>query len=239
MCTITYIPFDEKSFVVTDNRDEAVGREALLPEMYEELGAKLYYPRDVVAGGTWIGVSDRKNLVCLMNGAFSRHKRKASYRKSRGLVVKELLASEDLIQAAKDYDLEGIEQFFALMFSWKDDVKVYELIWDGEKKHLNEVDATEPKIWSAAMTYGEEQRLEREEFLATFLEKHIESGLSPQDIIDFHHLEGNDEREGMVIRRGVLQTTSISQFRNLDSEASFYFKSLVDEREQEEILVDL
>src|SRR5690625_7813334 len=86
MCTITYIPNPEKesSFFVTDNRDESVNRPAKFPEIYREYGVSLYYPKDLEKGGTWFGVSDKKRMMCLMNGAFSKYKRKPPYRKSRG-----------------------------------------------------------------------------------------------------------------------------------------------------------
>jgi hypothetical protein len=50
--------------------------------------------------------------MALMNGAFSRHERKPFYRKSRGLVVKEILSSKELDQYLIKYDFTGIEPFY-------------------------------------------------------------------------------------------------------------------------------
>ncbi|MFD2433530.1 NRDE family protein [Mesonia maritima] len=79
MCTITFIPLlkEEKGFVVTSNRDESANRKTLPPKVVEEKGVKLLYPKDEVAGGTWIGASGKKRLICLMNGAFKPHQRKS------------------------------------------------------------------------------------------------------------------------------------------------------------------
>ena len=56
MCTITFIPKSNNDFILTSNRDEAPGRETFPPEIYEEEGVKLLYPKDALAGGTWIGL---------------------------------------------------------------------------------------------------------------------------------------------------------------------------------------
>src|SRR5699024_12405831 len=98
--TITYIPRTgkNKGFTVTDNRDESVNRPADLPKVYKEYGTQLFYPKDKKAGGTWIGLSKQNRLITLMNGAFTQHKRQKSYRKSRGVVVKELLALNDVLK---------------------------------------------------------------------------------------------------------------------------------------------
>ena len=86
MCTITFIPKTNNDFILTSNRDEAPGRETFPPEIYEEDAVELLYPKDAVAGGTWIGASNKKRIVCLMNGGFVSHKRKAFYRQLLQLV---------------------------------------------------------------------------------------------------------------------------------------------------------
>ena len=89
MCTVTILPLKgHNSFVLTSNRDEATGRQTLPPKTYEVAGSKMAFPKDVLAGGTWLGVSDRKRAICLLNGAFKKHERKLPYGKSRGVVVK-------------------------------------------------------------------------------------------------------------------------------------------------------
>ena len=53
------------------------------------------FPKDAAAGGTWIGVSEKKRLICLLNGGFTAHTREESYRLSRGVVVTQLLSAEN------------------------------------------------------------------------------------------------------------------------------------------------
>ncbi|MFT5892888.1 MAG: hypothetical protein ACI9Y7_003003, partial [Dokdonia sp.] len=35
MCTVTYIPKGNSNFILTSNRDEAVGRTTLVPDFYD------------------------------------------------------------------------------------------------------------------------------------------------------------------------------------------------------------
>ncbi len=67
MCTIT-VHREEKSLLVTMNRDEAKTRaEERPPELREEAGVSWLGPADGNRGGTWMGVSDHGVVACLMN----------------------------------------------------------------------------------------------------------------------------------------------------------------------------
>lgn len=240
MCTITFIPDNNKrnAFFVTSNRDESKNRPAKMPQIYTEYNAQLFYPKDERAGGTWIGASNRKRLICLMNGAFSRHEHKLKYRKSRGTVVKELLASSDILVAIENYEFEGIEPFFIILFAWKAGTEVFELIWDGTTVHFNSKDETKPGIWCAAMTYDKKQHKERQSGFEIFLEKHKNNEITPEMVWNFHHSNGDENEEGLIINRGELRTTSISQFRHTSEEKlSFRFENLISgEESQKEII---
>jgi|SRR5699024_5131536 len=234
MCSLTYIPQAENTtnFILTDNRDESVNRPAEFPQVYEELNSQLFYPKDKKAGGTWFGISKQKRAMALLNGAFKRHKRAVSYRKSRGLVVKELLAAKDLMKTIEDYDFSGIEAFFGIIFSWEKEMKIIEIIWDGEKKHLNKKDAIKPHIWSSAMTFSLEEHTEKEIKFHQFLEKNQFAENFPALLWDFHQ----SKEAGMVLDYGVLKTTSISCF--IKDEESYYFKykDLITKDEQEDLI---
>lgn len=241
MCTITYLPNlkNKTDFIVTDNRDEAVNRPAEFPKTYKEYNTELFYPQDTRAKGTWFGVSRKKQLMALMNGAFKRHERKISYAKSRGVVVKDLIASDDIIKAAENYDFTGIEAFFGIVFSWKEKREVFEIIWDEKQLYINQKDADQPKIWSAAMTYSEEQHQKRINYFETFLKENANQQELIADLVwDFHHRKGDDQEEGMIIDRGFLKTTSISQFsRYADGEKYFHYKDLISGKEQENEII--
>jgi uncharacterized protein with NRDE domain len=71
MCTVTITPLKgQNSFVLTSNRDESPARETLPPKLYDIEGLKMAFPKDVLAGGTWLGISESKRVICLLNGEF-------------------------------------------------------------------------------------------------------------------------------------------------------------------------
>jgi hypothetical protein len=114
-----------------------------------EHGVDLLYPRDEEAGGTWIGSSYDSRLLCLLNGGFENHERKLPYRKSRGLIVTELLAAPELSVALEAIGLEDIEPFTLVTVEWKDELTLGEFVWDGAKKHRKLL-SIGAQIWSSS-----------------------------------------------------------------------------------------
>ncbi len=97
MCTVTYLPIGNDQFILTSNRDESPMRKTIAPKKYDEQGIALVYPKDELAGGTWIGLSEKNRLVCLLNGGFEIHERKGPYAMSRGLIVRKILSAENSV----------------------------------------------------------------------------------------------------------------------------------------------
>lgn len=236
MCTLTYVPNleNKQNFMLVDNRDEAVNRPAEFPQTYRELDTQLFYPKDIQAGGTWFGISVKKRAIALMNGAFKRHRRKTSYQKSRGIVVKELLAADNLKQTIDHYNFEKIEAFYGVIFSWNDQIEILEVIWDGEELHLNKKDPTEPHIWSSAMTFSPEEHEKKKVQFDRFMENNFSYEELQEKLWDFHQSEEN----GMILDYGQLKTTSISRFiKNDNSKNHFRFKNLITGEKQEDFIL--
>ena len=210
MCTVTFLPRSLDAFVLTSNRDEAPLRNTIPPEIYSEKNTNLLYPKDEVAGGTWIGVSSQKRLICLLNGGFTAHEREEQYRMSRGIIVKELLTSERADHTIKNFDFNGIEPFTIIMVNWKDSLELHELVWDGNLAHFTEKPLA-PHIWSSSLLYTENVKKEREKWFSDFVFKN----LSPSEakILDFHKTAGSGNKEnGIIMNRGFVKTKSITQF---------------------------
>ncbi|MAP79776.1 MAG: hypothetical protein CL526_01685 [Aequorivita sp.] len=209
MCTVTFIPQNATNFTLTSNRDEAPGRETKMPQIYTEDGIKLMYPKDAVAGGTWIGVSDKNRIVTLMNGGFKPHKRQPYYRKSRGLVVKDLLETTDLKREIKNYNFDEIEPFTAVLVEWDNNLQLYQLVWDGAKYHFSE-EPLAPQIWSSSPLYSQEMKKMRESWFSEFLFKTVNP--TADEILQFHKSAGNDDLStNLIIDRGFVKTKSITQ----------------------------
>lgn len=209
MCTITFIPKSDQDFILTSNRDEAPGRNTFPPRFYEEEGVELLYPKDAVAGGTWIGASEKNRIVCLMNGGFVPHKRKEFYGKSRGVVVKDFLKAEEMKPLLKVYDFSEIEPFTAIIIEWAKKLKLYSVVWDGEILHESE-EPLVPQIWSSSPLYPNDLKLKRETWFLEFLNSTQDASAS--DMLSFHKTAGDgDLNSDLIIDRGFVRTKSITQ----------------------------
>jgi len=208
MCTVTYIPLGKNDFILTSNRDEAPLRKTISPKKYIEDGVELTYPKDEVAGGTWIGLSEKKRLICLLNGGFVKHERKESYKVSRGVVVKQFLTVDNVVEVIENYDFENIEPFTIVLVDWKETLVAYELVWDGGIKHFKELDQT-PKIWSSATLYNQEMKELRVGWFNDWLAKTNE--FTQDNILKFHQSE-KEEYPGFSfkMKRDIVETVSVT-----------------------------
>lgn len=223
MCTISLVPLniEENSFVLTFNRDEAINRGTLAPDFEEINGSRLIMPRDKKAGGTWIGGSTHKRVVCLMNGEFKPHQRKENYRLSRGIIVKNFLSAEKGVSAIEDYNLNGVEAFTLILADWKEGLDFFEVVWDEKKKHFRKLEA-KPQIWSSSPLYSEDMKKRREDWF-----KDIQGDLGAEKLLDFHQNAGvGDKEQDLIIDRGFLKTQSISQIITQTSKINFWYKDL-------------
>jgi len=220
MCTVTFVPLGGKNFVLTSNRDVSYKRApASPPEIHVEHGVELLYPRDEEAGGTWIGSSYDNRLLCLLNGGFENHVRKLPYRKSRGLIVTELLAASDLSSALKSIDLEDIEPFTLVTVEWKNDLALGEFVWDGLKKHLK-ILPIEANIWSSSTLFDPAMRETRKQW---FEDWKSHGDFNPESILEFHKTAGRgDDNVGVVLKRRQVGTVSITQFTNREPSGFWY-----------------
>ncbi|MBC7867615.1 MAG: NRDE family protein, partial [Gloeobacteraceae cyanobacterium ES-bin-316] len=147
MCTVVFIPGREKIYLGS-LRDESPKRpRALVPEVYTAGSTSYVAPKDPMASGTWVGASDTGNAIVLLNGGFENHQRKSYYRKSRGLIVSELLASELPVVEWSLIDMQDIEPFTLIVWS---DKNLFELVLDRKERHRTRLDVTQPHIWSSS-----------------------------------------------------------------------------------------
>ncbi|MGB8705751.1 MAG: NRDE family protein [Gillisia sp.] len=209
MCTVTLTALNApQKFVLTSNRDEAKQRETLPPSFEEYQGVKLLFPKDRVAGGTWLGISKHKRVLCLLNGEFVTHKRQPPYRKSRGLIVKDWLASQNIQKEIQEYNLQKIEPFTLIIADWQQKLKFMEFVWDGKNKHFRDL-PLETHIWSSSPLYTPEMKKMRESWFEDFL---LKKEITPDKLWEFHHSAGKEDKEtGLIMERPYVRTQSISQ----------------------------
>lgn len=224
MCTVTYLPLSNKGFILTSNRDEQKTRITLPPKKYLEDGIDLVYPKDKLAGGTWIGTSSKKRLICVLNGAFEKHKRKTSYKKSRGVIAKEILKVDNLSTYIENLNLEDIEPFTAVIVEWCDEnLSLFELVWDDDKKHFSKL-KNEPKIWSSSTLYTKEIRKVRKDWFQQWADL---NDFSRESILQFHHLEDGDREQSILMKRAYVETLSITSVKKEGAEVDMRYEDLI------------
>ena len=223
MCTVTIFPKGKSDFILTSNRDESPSRISSIPQFYEVNSMKLLFPKDERSGGTWIGVSEKNRVVCMMNGGFARHERQLEYRLSRGLVTKDYLISDSITKSLNDYDLVGIEPFTMVVADWNDALRFFELVWDGVQKHVAEL-PLEAKIWSSSTLYSEAMKQERQHWFDDFK---VQNELSAPSFLKFHKTAGmGNDYYGVVMDRGFVKTTSITQVEKCDLAIKMHYENL-------------
>jgi len=199
MCTliVAHRTIDGTPLLVADNRDERFDRPEEEAKWWrpEIDGPKIWSPRDLEAGGTWIGWSEYGVFAGLTN----RHgHRPDPDRRSRGEVVLEALMYQDAFEGAKtiaDWDAGDINPFHLIVA----DLKRAFLVWHtGSSIEIEELGPgvhvlTERSLGaaeSAREDYVLEQvdRLQRE---GLFDQEHLAALLSTQRGMGFDDVRVN------------------------------------------------
>lgn len=225
MCTVTYLPLGNNDFILTSNRDESPIRKTIPPKDYLEEGVELKYPKDELAGGTWVGLSERKRLVCLLNGGFKNHTRNHYYKMSRGVIVKNILSADNAVNYIDEFDFTDVEPFTLILVDYNTQLETYELVWDGVNKNFTKL-AQEPKIWSSSTLYTDEMKALRKIWFADFLKKN--PTFYQEEIIKFHENENLGISEtSPKMKRKFVETVSITSVKKEKSSVNMLYKDLL------------
>lgn len=225
MCTVTFIPKDNGDFSLVSNRDEAPGRETLPPHTYEIEGVSCLFPKDELAGGSWIGVSGRNRGVCLLNGGFNSHGR-SNFGRSRGLIVLDLLVAENTRVFLNQLQLENIEPFTIIAIDWNSGLELVECVWDGQHKYIKQMPIA-PRVWSSRQLYTTEVAHKREQWFAEFLKQQT---VDIKQQLNFHKSGGiGDPENDLVMNRRFVRTKSISCFSKNEAKVFFRYENLANE----------
>jgi uncharacterized protein with NRDE domain len=209
MCTVSYVK-TAAGVVITSNRDEHVLRSAEFPQTLLVNGNPITFPKDPMAGGTWFALAhETGRVVVLLNGAEHKHERASSYRKSRGLVLLDLISAEaDVCSHWQLYDLHQIEPFTLVVY---ENNALYQLRWDGNSKSIKSLDTSISYIWSSATLYSPEVRAQRQSWFAEFLDQNTTR--TPADMMRFHASSPTSDKQSNLVmeRTPELKTISITQ----------------------------
>ncbi len=232
MCTVTYTPPTQRNaFMLTSNRDEKEFWPTLPPDIYWYGDSKLVFPKDEIAGGSWIAINDKRNINCLLNGGFIPHQKQEHHTKSRGTVLLDFTRSALTAHAYfSQTELHNVEPFTIVALTYNEDIvqDITEFVWDGNDKHFRQIDIYTPHIWSSVTLYTEEQRKTKKEWFERFY-KQYKDVITNESIVDFHSGYHINNHPGNIIieRDGGLKTVSISQVSFLNGKLQMDYYDLL------------
>ena len=227
MCTVSFV-VSNKKIIITSNRDEKVIRPAIEPKNYLINNKKISFPKDPKAGGTWYAIDENANVLVLLNGAEEKHIVKSPYRKSRGLIVLDIISNNSSILAWNEIDLINIEPFTLVLFY---NQELYQLRWNGINKETTHLNNSKNYIWSSATLYDKENRANRSTWFYNYLD--TKQSVNEVEMLDFHrYTEKNNSENGLVINRNeTMKTLSITQTVIEKNKVVMIYSDLINQNE--------
>lgn len=223
MCTVTYIPVKDTVFL-TSNRDEKNWRSpALVPEIFDFSSGRILFPKDGDAGGTWIAAHENGNVVIFLNGGLQAHIPAPPYRKSRGVILLDLIDHSTPYNSFLAINLNNIEPFTAIIL---DNNNLFECRWDGKTKHFKDLDKNAPYIWSSVTLYNDTIIEKRNNWFNDWLNKNSEP--SQEDILNFHQFtgDGDSHNDLKMNREGKVYTVSVTSIASSNTSLSMKYLDL-------------
>ncbi len=226
MCTVSFVRVND-AVIITSNRDEHVQREnAAAPGFYLLQNKKIIFPKDARAGGTWFAAGNNGVVAVLLNGAFKKHTAQPPYRKSRGLILLEIIEADEPLSFFKTINLDNIEPFTVVLYHFG---LLHELRWDGNDRHEKALDIAGNYIWSSATLYTDEVIEHRKNLFDRFI--HSTDVITAATVHDFHASNNGDDENGFVISRQTgMKTFSITQVVVQNDAVNFSHADLLQEK---------
>ena len=218
MCTVTLVP-NNKNFILTSNRDEAIGRETLPIDCYQINDTRMLFPKDQVAGGTWIAANHHGVTVCLLN--HYQFEQLEAYKTwiSRGEMVREFATTTDLTQAEQRFNALDLEDYRAFrMFIIVQNGDNLLCVWDGHSARV-EVNVNTPKS-SSSVDAKHVKSLRKN----LFVDMKLVESKNTDDYLKYHtsHLPSRS-KESVCMHRDDANTVSLSYVRVSGSSVSFRY----------------
>lgn len=232
MCTVSFVS-GKNCVIITSNRDEHIQRKnAAAPAVEIRNNKKIIFPKDAKAGGTWFAAAGNSNVAVLLNGAFVKHTANPPYRKSRGLILLDIIESDNPFLFFKQVGLQQIEPFTVVLYQAG---LLYELRWDGTSKYDKLLTVSGNYIWSSATLYTDDIIAERKDKFDKFISNN--ENITVEMIHNFHNSNQGDEENGFIIDRDTgMKTFSISQAVIGPKQIEFLHDDLLQNKQQHEIL---
>ncbi len=233
MCLVSYTPTKE-GYLLCSNRDESPLRHTnvLTKKEISDL-LTIVSPMDT-RGGSWIFSASDGRTICVLNGAFKRHRRLVPYRLSRGIMMRHYFDYPSTKDFIANFDFNNIEPFTMVIVDSKG---IYEFRWDGFIKHVEILNKNKAYNWSSCTLYDDEVILKRQvEFNRLLSES--SSRINELKKIHLEGKIGDSTNDFVMDRNGIVSTISLTQVEKLEKSISIYFNDLIS-GESRELHLDL
>ena len=226
MCTVSYMP-TKSGFILTSSRDESKVRKTLPPATYHLHGQDLVFPKDTLAGGTWIVASERGQVACLLNGAFDTFIHKDTYVVSRGQVLLDYFNYQNASNFIEKLDCTQVAPFTLLMFETTNKMTINQLRWDGEQIFIENINPHIPKLWASATLYDKTQRENRKMWFEQWIKE--KSIIDADYLHAFHTSKHTDDVQNDIVmqRDNGLQTVSVTQVQYQAGQLDMQYHDLI------------
>jgi hypothetical protein len=142
----------------------------------------------------------------LLNGAFEAHAFGGVYRKSRGLVLLDLLSASNQNAHWTSADLSNIEPFHILCWHQKG---LTRWLWDGKRKYEELCDPQQPHLFASVTLYSKDEISRRK---AAFQNTLLNGNIDADTLFAFHgQFYPEAPAESMILERDEVCTKSVTQ----------------------------
>jgi len=221
MCTLSLFR-QSSGFKIVMNRDERHDRTPELPPQIINPKNGIFGPIDPVSKGTWIAKNDNGFWGCLLNGYFENDYPIPKNIISRGTILPTLLADDNPIEAAHNFNPKDYLSFRLLVGS-RDDFILYE--WDGSTYKTINFHAS----YQDRMFFLSSSSWRQDDVIACrkqIFEEWIENGLHhhDDDEIPAFHLSTKPATESApMMKRSYSSTKSITVLNINQSESDMHY----------------
>ncbi|MFW0739899.1 hypothetical protein [Flavobacterium sp. T12S277] len=226
MCTVSFVN-TRGIIILTSNCYEKPTRLGVIkPEKHTVEGKNIVFLKDSKTKGTCCIADEKGTVLFLLKGADMKYDVKLTYRKSRELIVLDVLNHESPKIFWNIINLEDIEPFTLVLYQ---DKRLFQLRWNGLKKESMELDINKNYMWSSATLDFKKNRLKQANLFTTFLEG--KKDLLSSILYFFHkYTEANDEEKSSVINSNK-EIKSITQMIIEKNKLIFEYYDLVENKE--------
>jgi len=200
MCIISFFKQNDE-VLLTHNRDESIYRSASFDVEERFWEGNIYFsPVDYEKDGTWIFHSE-DYIACILNGGKKKPVSiKSSYRRSRGLILLDLMKYNSAEEFCDTENLSAIAAFTIFVYHRKKN-KIHFIFWDETKLEINDLSDKNFVFRASSTLYSSEKMRDLENIFLKF------NFSSSEDIFNLHHQIKMNDGE---IESGKA-TTSITQ----------------------------